>query len=91
MTQENNKNLNFEDAMSELETIVNNLETGQTSLEESVKAYERGMELRTICEKRLRDATLKIEKVTKVNDDGSVETTELDPQSLNDINVGQKI
>ncbi len=87
MTQENNKNLNFEDAMGELEKIVSALESGQTSLEDSVKAYERGMELRSICEKRLKDATLKIEKVTGVKSDGSVDTVSLDPDTMNEINA----
>ncbi len=82
MTQDKNQTINFEDAMSELEKIVNALETGQTSLEDSVKAYERGMELRAICEKRLKEATLKIDKVTKVNDDGAVDTVALDPDTL---------
>lgn len=56
--------LSFEDALSELETIVRNLETGQTKLDESITAYERGVLLRKHCEKRLNDARLKIEKIT---------------------------
>ncbi len=73
--------LNFEDALSELETIVQRLESGKISLEDSVKDYERGTELRKICETHLKNARLKIEKVTQ-NDDGSLSTTELDPETL---------
>ncbi|PCH99457.1 MAG: exodeoxyribonuclease VII small subunit [Alphaproteobacteria bacterium] len=56
--------LSFEDALTELETIVRNLETGQTKLDESITAYERGVALKKHCEKRLSDARLKIEKIT---------------------------
>lgn len=63
--------LNFETALVELETIVRDLETGKTSLEESISAYERGVNLRTHCEKKLREAQAKIEKIT-VNTDGSL-------------------
>lgn len=63
--------LNFESALAELDVIVRDLETGKTSLEESISAYERGIALRNHCEKKLREAQAKIEKIT-VNADGSV-------------------
>ena len=43
--------MNFETALAELETIVRDLETGKTSLEESISADERGVALRTHSEK----------------------------------------
>jgi exodeoxyribonuclease VII small subunit len=64
MTQTAIDTMAFEDAMGELETIVRNLETGQTKLDESISAYERGVALKKHCEKRLNDARLKIEKIT---------------------------
>lgn len=73
--------LNFEDALSELETIVQQLESGKISLEDSVTAYERGMSLRAQCETHLKNAKLKIQKVTQ-NSDGSLTKTELDPDTL---------
>ncbi|MCM2343410.1 MAG: exodeoxyribonuclease VII small subunit [Alphaproteobacteria bacterium] len=63
--------LNFESALAELDVIVRDLETGKTSLEESISAYERGIALRNHCEQKLREAQAKIEKIT-VNSDGSV-------------------
>lgn len=63
--------MNFESALAELETIVRDLETGKTTLEESISAYERGVALRTHCEKKLREAQAKIEKIT-VTSDGAV-------------------
>ena len=38
------KELSFEDALTELETIVRDLETGKTDLEKSITSYERGIE-----------------------------------------------
>ena len=56
--------LTFEQAMEELEMIVRKLEAGQDSLESSITLYERGILLKQFCEKRLQEATLKIEKIT---------------------------
>ncbi len=55
----------FEEALGELEGIVKMLEDGNIPLETSVKAYERGIELKAFCEKKLADAQLKIEEVMK--------------------------
>jgi exodeoxyribonuclease VII small subunit len=53
--------LTFEQAISELEEIIKRLEDGKIPLEEAVKAFERGSELRAFCETRLAEAQLKIE------------------------------
>ncbi|MDB6182654.1 exodeoxyribonuclease VII small subunit [Paracoccus fistulariae] len=58
------KKLSFEDAMRELEATVGKLETGEATLEESIKLYERGAELRKLCEDRLREAEERVEKIT---------------------------
>lgn len=71
--------LSFEDALSELETIVRSLESGQAPLEQSITAYERGMALKQHCEKRLNEAQAKIEKIT-VNKDGALKTQPLDSE-----------
>ena len=65
--------LSFEAAMAELETIVRDLETGKAALEDSIGAYERGIALKNHCEKKLRDAQAKIEKIT-LQPDGKVTT-----------------
>jgi exodeoxyribonuclease VII small subunit len=70
MTDTAIKNLSFEDALAELETIVRNLETGDTKLDQSIEAYERGIALKKHCEKRLNDARLKIEKIS-MDDNGN--------------------
>ena len=56
--------LSFEDAMRELEATVGKLETGEATLEESIALYERGATLREHCEKRLREAEERVEKIT---------------------------
>ncbi len=71
--------LNFEEALGELESIVRTLETGQTALEDSIGAYERGITLKKHCETKLREAQAKIEKIT-VAKDGAVTTTPLDAE-----------
>ena len=72
------ENLSFEDALGELETIVKTLETGQAKLEDSIGKYERGIALKNHCDKKLREAQAKIEKIT-VGKDGSLATSPLDP------------
>ena len=66
--------LSFEDAMTELEQIVRGLESGQAKLDESINSYERGNALKTHCEKLLKEAQLKIEKIT-IQQDGTAQTT----------------
>ena len=70
-----NKNITFEQAVKELEEIVRKLESGQVDLESAIKDYERGNELRKICEAKLNEAKLKVEKIIK-NQDGTVKTEE---------------
>jgi exodeoxyribonuclease VII small subunit len=74
MAEINIQDMNFEAALSELESLVQNLESGQTSLEDSIDAYERGVALKKHCEKKLKEAELKIEKIAQ-NEDGSITTT----------------
>lgn len=50
----------FEDALEELETIVERMENGEPSLEQSLKLFERGMDLTRRCQKALDDAEQRI-------------------------------
>ncbi|AGT07338.1 exodeoxyribonuclease VII small subunit [Paracoccus aminophilus] len=56
--------MSFEEAMKELEATVGKLEHGDATLEDSIKLYERGALLRAHCEKRLREAEERVEKIT---------------------------
>ena len=58
------KDLAFERAMKELEHIVGRLERGDVELEESIAIYERGEALNDHCERLLKQAEAKVEKLT---------------------------
>jgi len=60
--------LSFEDALNELEAIVAWLESGDAALDESIALYTKGDALRAQCEKRLKDAQMRIEKISLGSD-----------------------
>ena len=55
--------LTFEDALMELEGIVASLERGEVSLDDAISAFERGTELKILCQTRLEEARMKVEKI----------------------------
>jgi len=61
-------NMPFETALAELESIVDQLEKGAVSLDDSIKLYERGEELKKRCDALLRNAEMRIEKITLAAD-----------------------
>jgi exodeoxyribonuclease VII small subunit len=63
--------LSFEDALKELEGIVQQLERGQVKLDEAITAYERGALLKKHCEQKLAEAKMKVEKIV-FSADGTV-------------------
>ncbi len=67
-TQNLAENISFEEALSELEEIVKKIDNGQETLEAAVNSFERGILLKNHCEKKLKEARLKIEKITKLAD-----------------------
>ena len=67
----------FEDAIAELEKITRDLENGGLSLDDSIKAYERGVELKKICQTKLDEAEKKLE-VLERKEDGSFQKTPVD-------------
>jgi exodeoxyribonuclease VII small subunit len=54
----------FEAALQELEKIVDKLEKGAVSLDDSIKLYERGEALKNRCDELLKNAEMRIEKIT---------------------------
>jgi exodeoxyribonuclease VII small subunit len=71
--------LPFEKALAELESIVTRLERGEVSLEESIALYERGEKLKTHCDRLLKAAEMRIEKITLGRDGKPAGTEPLDP------------
>ena len=71
------KQMHFEEAFKRLEVIVGNLESGDLSLEESMKLFEEGIGLTDACKSRLEDAEQKIQLLLK-NSDGKLKLEETD-------------
>jgi exodeoxyribonuclease VII small subunit len=67
--------MSFEQAMSELEQVVGQLERGDVPLEDSIKLYERGAELKKRCETKLKEAEEKVAQITLGSDGQAAGTT----------------
>ena len=61
------KENNFESALKRLDEISDLLENEDTPLEDSIKLFEEGIELKEFCEEKLKSAKLKIDKIIKKN------------------------
>ena len=70
--------MTFEEALSALETIVQQLERGDVPLDQSITLYERGEQLRAACQKRLDAASERIEKIVTAADGSPTGTAPLD-------------
>lgn len=64
MTDKPIAKMSFEEALSELETLVEKLESAQVPLEQSIEMSKRGQELRAFCETKLAEAEEKIAQIT---------------------------
>tara|TARA_B100001179_G_C18512940_1_gene369389 strand:+ start:648 stop:902 length:255 start_codon:yes stop_codon:yes gene_type:complete len=62
------KTLKFEEALSELEDIVEKLEQGDIDLEDSISIYQRGVFLKEHCERKLKSAEMEINKIVSLPD-----------------------
>lgn len=62
------KKNNFEIALKRLEEIVQKLESGDLSLDESLRLFEEGIELSRLCTKKLSEAEAKVEKLIKLGE-----------------------
>lgn len=67
--------LSFEEAYAELEQVVEALEAGGATLDETLSLYERGVELASYCEAVLEEAELRVRMVQQ-NEDGEMELTD---------------
>jgi exodeoxyribonuclease VII small subunit len=55
--------MSYEDSLERLEEIVQRLESGQLPLDESLRLFEEGTQLTKVCQRRLTEAELRIEKL----------------------------
>lgn len=69
----------FEKSLDELEALVARMEQGELSLEDSVKAFERGMHLYQNCQRALDEAELRVDLLLKGAD--SVTRVRFDPET----------
>jgi exodeoxyribonuclease VII small subunit len=69
--------LSFEAALKELEGIVSRLEQGEVDLEDSIVLYERGQALKGHCERKLKAAESRLEKIVH-GANGAIGTEPLD-------------
>lgn len=72
------KPLSFEDALSELESLVDTLEKGELSLADSLKTFERGVELTRSCQEALKDAEQKVRSLSSPDENGDLEPYDRD-------------
>jgi exodeoxyribonuclease VII small subunit len=63
--QTKNEELTFEDALNQLEEIVDQLESGDVPLEKAIEAFQQGMKLSKLCHQKLEQVERKIEKLVQ--------------------------
>jgi exodeoxyribonuclease VII small subunit len=65
--------INFESAIQELENLVEQMEQGDITLEQSLENFERGIELTRACQKALQEAEQKVQILTQKQGEETVE------------------
>ncbi len=68
MVKKAGKKIDFEKSMEELEKIVSDLESGTLTLDQSIGAFERGIELSKLCQKKLEAAEERVKKLLEKAD-----------------------
>ena len=63
MSNNDLEKLTFEEAMRELEELVDGLDKGDISLDEAIAAYDRGSQLKDYCQKKLQEAKMKVDTI----------------------------
>ena len=78
MAEQDSQDLSFEETLEELETLVQRMESGDLGLEESLKAFERGIKLTRACQDALKDAELKVQTLTESGELEDLHVDEVD-------------
>lgn len=73
-TPKNDATMNFEKSFSQLQEVVKKLESGELSLEDSLKAFEEGVRHTRFCQESLASAEQKVEQLVKITTEGKTET-----------------
>ncbi len=61
-----NRKMSYEEALAKLKEIVSRLESGEETLDNSLKLFEEGAKLSTFCYEKLQNAEQKITEITKL-------------------------
>lgn len=78
MAKRSNKNPDFETALAELEELVETLEQGDISLDESLKQFERGVQLTRSCQQALQEAEQKVQVLMEKDGKQTLEAFDCD-------------
>lgn len=78
MARKKEEPVDFERALGELEALVERMEQGEMTLEESLRSFERGMSLTRQCQKALDEAQQKVDKL--LEEDGETRVTPFEGQ-----------
>ncbi len=81
MAKRSNKTPDFETALAELEALVERMEQGDLSLDESLKQFERGVQLTRSCQKALKDAEQKVQVLLERDGQESLEPFDSDDEA----------
>jgi len=77
--------MTFEEALTQLEKAVEQLETGELPLERALEVFETGVKMSRLCSAKLHEVEQKVELLLNVND-GAAETAAFDSAALQDAN-----
>ncbi|KMK76998.1 exodeoxyribonuclease VII small subunit [Alkalihalobacillus pseudalcaliphilus] len=75
MSEQKNETVSFEEAMGELEQIVEKLEQGDVALDDAIAMFQQGMELSKQCHDKLEEVEKKMDRI--LHPDGEIETVHL--------------
>ena len=78
MAEQDTSELSFEETLEELENLVQRMESGELGLEDSLKAFERGIKLTRACQDALKDAELKVQTLTESGELADLDVDELE-------------
>ena len=79
---EKNPEIDFEKSLAELEQLVETMEKGDLTLEESLKQFERGVSLTRACQKALADAEQKVKLLIRNSESGESAEFSADPEQV---------
>lgn len=87
MARKKEESVDFERALGELEELVERMEQGEMTLEESLRSFERGMSLTRQCQKALDEAQQKVDKL--LEQDGETRVTPFEGQQSDNAGESQ--